>query len=67
MRSTYPKATNKRARDELCNIFQSKKKKASTKVAWRHKFVCLASKQQEKVSSTDCEKRNCGRQDLGKK
>ena len=48
----------KRARKEVCSLFHSKKKKVQStlKPAWRHKFVCLAYKDQPKIPASDLDK-----------
>ena len=53
------RAIGKQARQEVGNLFNfnKKKKKAErSKPAWRHKFVCLAFHDQEKIPSTDADK-----------
>ena len=58
----------KRARKEVCSLFHSKKKISSTsKPAWRHKFVCLAYKDQEKIPASDMDKEELYQAGLGEK
>lgn len=62
----------KSARKEVCNLFQSKKKKMGTtksvsKPVWRHKFVCLAYKDQSKIPACDAEKEELYQAGLGEK
>ncbi len=59
--------TRKRARSEVAKLFGSKKKKAEKKVAWKHRFVCLAYKDQDKTPTTDFEKDELRRAGLGEK
>lgn len=50
----------KRAKMEVSSLFRGpprkKTKVDSKKVAWRHKFVCLAYRDQERIPTTDYEK-----------
>lgn len=63
--STNPK---KRARDEMTSMLRGKNKNnSSRKVAWRHKFVCLAYRDQEKVPIADYEKEELRQAELGEK
>ena len=72
MRMRAGKAANKerkRARNELSNLFnfQKKKKMDRSKPAWRHKFVCLAFHDQERIPATDAEKEELYQAGLGEK
>ena len=56
----------KRVRKEMSNLFHVNKKKADgNKPAWRHKFVCLAYHDQEKIPATDAEKEELYQAGLG--
>ena len=59
----------KRARKEVCNLFHSKKKKvqSASKAAWRHKFVCLAYKDQARIPASDIDKEELYQAGLGEK
>ena len=67
-KSTLSVDSWKRARKEVRNLFNYKKKVVSEKrVAWRHKFVCLAYIHQTKIPSTDAEKEELYQAGLGEK
>ena len=55
------------AKDEVSALFNHKKKRKVEKVAWRHRFVCLATRDQEKIPTTDCEKEILYQAGLGEK
>lgn len=58
----------KRAREEVASLFNTKKKKPmKIKAAWKHRFVCLAYKDQDKTPTTDFDKDEFHRAGLGEK
>lgn len=59
----------KRTSNELSSLFNFHKKKKinRSKPAWRHKFVCLAFHDQEKIPATDAEKEELYQAGLGEK
>ena len=61
----------KRAKAEMSSLFRGpprkKMKVDSKKVAWRHKFVCLAYRDQERIPTTDYDKEELFQAGLGEK
>ena len=62
----------KSAREEVASLFnykqsQSCKRRKKSDVAWRHKFVCLAYKGQDKIPTTDYDKEELFQAGLGEK
>lgn len=66
MRAGMQSTTKKRAKHEVSRLFGRDKKKKK-QVAWRHKFFCLAYKDQEKIPTTDMEKEELYQAGLGEK
>ena len=66
MREGLAGTTKKRAREEMTSLLRGKRKN-TIKVAWRHKFVCLAFRNQERVPVTDYEKEELRQAGLGEK
>lgn len=61
----------KQAKKEVSSLFRSgpssKKNKSEKKVAWRHKFVCLAYRDQDRSPTTDADKDELFQAGLGEK
>ena len=60
----------KRAKTEVSSLFRgppNKKLKSDKKVAWRHKFVCLAYRDQERSPTTDSDKDELFQAGLGER
>ena len=64
MREGLAGTTKKRAREEMTSLLRGKRKN-TIKVAWHHKFVCLAFRNQERVPVTDYEKEELRQAGLG--
>ena len=62
MRSAQP-GKKRRFKEEMCRLFNRKKYRA----AWKHKFVCLAYRDQIKIPTTDFEKDELYQARLGEK
>ena len=56
----------KRMKSEMSNVFSSSCKKPK-KCAWKHRFVCLAMQDQQKILTTDIEKDDLLEAGLGEK
>ena len=56
----------KQARKKMSNIFKSKVK-CEKRIAWRHNFVCLAYRGQDKIPTTDYQKEELYQAGLGEK
>lgn len=52
----------KRLKQEMSRLFNKK-----VKTVWRHKFVCLAYRDQERIPTTDCDKEELYQAGLGEK
>ena len=61
------KISRKRIKKEMCGLFRSKKPKKEKRVVWRHKFVCLAYRDQERIPTVDADKEEHYRAGLGEK
>ena len=46
----------KKIRKEMSNLYRAKRQKIEKQVAWHHKFVCLAYRNQERIPTVDAEK-----------
>ena len=58
----------KRTKDEVSSLFRPKKVlKLDKKPAWKHKFVCLAYKDQSRIQTSDIDKEELYMADLGEK
>ena len=57
----------KRTKDEVSSLFRPKKVKLDRKPAWKHKFVCLAYKDQSRIPTSDIDKDELYLADLGEK
>lgn len=57
------------AREEVASLFNFNppRKKKKLEVAWRHKFVCLAYKGQDRIPTTDYDKEQLFQAGLGEK
>lgn len=55
----------KRIKTELCKSFPSKK--PPKKCSWKHRFVCLAKKDQQRIPTTDIDKDELLEAGLGEK
>ena len=52
----------------MSSLFHSKKQKVEkARVVWRHRFVCLAYRDQERIPTVDAEKEELYRAGLGEK
>ena len=61
-------SSKKRTKDEVSSLFRPKKVlKLDKKPAWKHKFVCLAYKDQSRVPTSDIDKEELYLADLGEK
>ena len=56
----------KRIKSEMSSVFSSSSKKAK-KCAWKHRFVCLAWRDQQRIPTTDTEKDDLLEAGLGEK
>ena len=61
------KISRKRIKKEMCGLCRSKKPKTEKRVVWRHKFVCLAYRDQERIPTVDADKEEHYRAGLGEK
>ncbi len=59
--------SRKRVRKEMSGLFRSKKQKTEKRIAWRHKFVCLAYRDQERIPTVDADKEELYQAGLGEK
>ena len=59
--------SRKRVKKEMSGLFRSKKQKTEKRTAWRHKFVCLAYKDQERIPTVDADKEELYQAGLGEK
>ena len=48
-------------------LYRAKRQKIEKQVAWRHKFVCLAYRDQERIPTVDAEKEELYQAGLGEK
>ena len=55
-----------KAKEEVSSLF-GKRKKDATKCVWKHKFICLANCNQERIPTTDLEKDKLLMAGLGEK
>ena len=55
----------KKIRKEMSNLYRAKRQKIEKQVAWRHKFVCLAYRDQERIPTVDAEKEELYQAGLG--
>ena len=55
----------RKAKEEVSSLFKKKSKHKS--IMWKHKFVCLASHDHNRIPTTDCEKDNLLEAGLGEK
>ena len=62
------KAGRGKMKSEMATLFHSgKKRKLSKQSEWRHKFVCLAYRDQERIPTTDADKEELFQAGLGEK
>ena len=59
--------SRKRVKQQMCQLFNRKKCKVEKRAAWRHKFVCLAYRDQERIPTTDVDKEELYQAGLGEK
>ena len=52
---------------EMSSLFSSKRRRVETRCVWKHRFVCLAYRDQEKIPTTDIEKDDLYEAGLGEK
>ena len=57
----------KRAREEVSGLFHTKRQKSYKVSAWKHKFCCLAYKNQKRIPTTEAEKEELYQAGLGDK
>ncbi len=57
----------KRVKKEMSQLFRSKKQRLEKRIVWRHKFVCLAYKDQARIPTTDADKEELYQAGLGEK
>ena len=57
----------KRVKQEMSNLFHSKRPRTLKKCAWRHKFYCLAYTDQDKSPTCEADKDELFRAGLGEK
>ena len=66
--STSKSTSKKRkAKDEVASLFRKKANVVAKKCVWKHKFVCLAYHDQQKIPTTDTEKDDLLQAGLGEK
>ena len=56
----------KRVKQEMCQLYRAKCPKGKS-IFWRHKFVCLAYTDQERIPTSDFDKEELFQAGLGKK
>ena len=71
MNQLKPKESDKLGRkrkmkEEVSSLF-GKRKRAAIKCVWKHKFICLASCNQQRIPTTDAEKDELLMASLGEK
>ena len=59
--------SRKRVKKVMSGLFRLKKQKTEKRTAWRHKFVCLAYKDQERIPTVDADKEELYQAGLGEK
>lgn len=57
----------KKAKEEVSGLFRKKSVKWAPKCIWKHRFVCLAYRDQCKIPTSDVEKDDLFRAGLGEK
>ena len=57
----------KRVKKEMSTLFHTKKQKVEKRVVWRHRFVCLAFRDQSRQPTTDADKEELYQAGLGEK